>query len=698
MGVAKKLRVLCMHGYRTNAKIMEDQTRGLRKALAPHAEFVFLNGPIEARGPSDDVIEKLYADNKPFYEWGSFVERERPHRLDPETQEIEYLDGGWYHDYVDWDTTVKYMDEQLPKLGPFDAVVGFSQGAQTMTALTMWYLHHHNKRWWKCCVSVCGPRVRGAALRPLFENPDGTKKLIPMPSVHIVGKTDKWRSGCYEMVDMYENQPEGAARDKFVSSTTQATGFPVESDTNSSTKTWRRSFARTHQTRLLYRNTWRVDAANRIFGACYDGNTVVIINPGRSPAKPYIRVPEGTYGLVQHQGRDVDYVKPDGSRSPVWPPGMHFASVFTKVAHLVTKQYIVFDTPVKGCKTADDVTVGIDMCLILRIMGDESKGEDPELVRRFVYELGPNGLEVQLRAAQDEAVRALARSVEHTEVYQLRDGTMRERFKTGALNFRTNRPVNDEFNSPKIKETEESLPEGKNQAQLERPVQHVRRADHQCCHHQRHASSGVPEADGGRTTHLSAIKEQNMKQMSDMQMLQYKEEIDTTKLKRRMMFMEEEQTGKAKCAEIRKGIDLINAQTKLADDEINQKTAVICNNRDVEAALKIAEIEAETVRIAAEINAHCDAEIGLVNAEKAALQMQLEATTDEVRVASESKAAEIIARAEGAAVKKLEKYREHVLEMKKLDMLGSLAKNKKTVVSGDTSNSLLSEVLWRIVK
>lgn len=80
-----------------------------------------------------------------------------------------------------------------------------------------------------------------------------------------------------------------------------------------------------------------------------------------------------------------------------------YPSIATTV---VTKQYIVFETPVKDCKTADDVTVGIDMCLILRIMGDESKGEDPGLVRRFVYELGPNGLEIQLRAAQDEAVRA----------------------------------------------------------------------------------------------------------------------------------------------------------------------------------------------------------------------------------------------------------------------------------------------------
>uniref|UniRef100_M4BEE7 Band 7 domain-containing protein n=1 Tax=Hyaloperonospora arabidopsidis (strain Emoy2) TaxID=559515 RepID=M4BEE7_HYAAE len=337
-------------------------------------------------------------------------------------------------------------------------------------------------------------------------------------------------------------------------------------------------------------------------------------------------------------------------------------------------------------------------------MGDELKGEDPELVRRFVYELGPNGLEVQLRAAQDEAVRALARSVEHTEVYQLRDGTMRERFKTGALNFRTDRVVKDEFHSPKVKETvtEHDIPD-------EKKVLYCVTEDIRRSLNVQFNAYGVeitsvaitnvtlpPEFQAqmqSRTTHLSAIKEQNMKQMSDMQMLHYKEEIDTTKLERKMMYMEEEQTGKAKCAEIRKGIDLINAQSELADEEISQKTIVTCDNLHVEASLKIAEIDAERTQIAAEILAHCDAEIGLINAEKAALQIQLEATSSEIRVTSESKAAELIAQAEGAAASQLVNYRRHELEMKKLDMLGSLAKNKMAVVSGDTSNSLLSEVL-----
>jgi len=54
--------------------------------------------------------------------------------------------------------------------------------------------------------------------------------------------------------------------------------------------------------------------------------------------------------------------------------------------------------------------------------GDESKGEDPELVRKFVHQVTPRGLEQQLRDAQEESVRSLARSLKHTEVFGVRSG------------------------------------------------------------------------------------------------------------------------------------------------------------------------------------------------------------------------------------------------------------------------------------
>ncbi|GAB9477014.1 hypothetical protein Gpo141_00014073 [Globisporangium polare] len=459
-----------------------------------------------------------------------------------------------------------------------------------------------------------------------------------------------------------------------------------------------------HQTRLLYKETWRVDSANHIFGACYHGNTVVIINPGRSPVKPYIRVPEGMYALVQNQGKDMDFHCSNGKRTAVWPPGFHTASLFTKVAHLVTKQYIVFDTPVKGCKTADDVTVGIDMCLVLRIMGDESKGEDPGLVRRFVYELGPHGLEVQLRAAQDEAVRGLARSVQHTEVYQLRDGTMKEQFQTGHLGL-LKRGETGNDSTPKPVDPETGLaPTGDGN----KPIYYVTE-DIKMSLNKQFNTYGVEitsvaitnvklpeqfqEQMQSRTTHLSAIKEQNMKQMSDMQLLQYKEEIDTTKLARKMMLMEEESTGKAKCAEIQKEIDLVVADTRLVEEQINQEMKVKCNKIVADTALKMEQIHADTQKISSEITSRCDAEIEMLNAQKQACKMELEAETQEIQMAGEAKAMEIVARAEGIAAKKLDKLRAHLMDMQRLDVLHVLAKNPKTVVTGNASNSLLAEML-----
>jgi regulator of protease activity HflC (stomatin/prohibitin superfamily) len=466
-----------------------------------------------------------------------------------------------------------------------------------------------------------------------------------------------------------------------------------------------------HQTRLLYCETWRVDSANRLFGACYNGNTVIIINPGRNPIKPYIRVPEGMYALVQSQGRDLDH-ESEGVKSAVWPAGFHWADPFTKVSHLVTKQFVVFETPVKGCKTADDVTVRIDMCLIFRIMGDVTKGEDPGLVRRFVYELGPNGLEVQLRAAQDEAVRGLARSVMHTEVYQLRDGTMKEEFSTGGLAM-VNRGANNtaieplpghEKGNPTLDENGTPLLSATDRKPLYYVTEDIKKNLNKQFNNYGVQITSVAitnvklpanfqEQMQSRTTHLSAIKEQNMKQMSDMQLLQYKEEIDTTKLARKMMLMEEEQTGKAKCAEIQKEIDMVEADTKLVEEQIAQETKIQCNKIAADAALQIEQIKAETARISAEITSRCEAEVQLLQAEYEASKRQLEAEIEEIVASGDSKAMEIIARAEGAASKKLEKARAHQLEMQRLNLLTSLSKNKQAVVTGNASNSLLAEML-----
>lgn len=204
---AKRLRVLCLHGYRTNSKIMRDQTRALRTALGPQTEFVFLDAPFEARGPADEIIESRYADHRPFYEWGDIKRLERK----PGAR-----DNGWYHRYTGFDSTVEFMDEQLRKYGAFDVALGFSQGGQMITALSMYYLSRRDASYWKCCVICCGTRVRDAGLRPLFENADGSARRVPLPSIHVLGKSDKFYGTCREHAELYDDWPRGARRPKAV--------------------------------------------------------------------------------------------------------------------------------------------------------------------------------------------------------------------------------------------------------------------------------------------------------------------------------------------------------------------------------------------------------------------------------------------------------------------------------------------------
>ena len=64
----------------------------------------------------------------------------------------------------------------------------------------------------------------------------------------------------------------------------------------------------------------------------------------------------------------------------------------------------------------------IDTALSFRIMGDSERGEDPEHVKNFVHRIQPSGLQSLLTDAQEEAVRGLARALDHTEVYGLRGG------------------------------------------------------------------------------------------------------------------------------------------------------------------------------------------------------------------------------------------------------------------------------------
>ncbi|KAL7425852.1 hypothetical protein ACHAXH_000159 [Discostella pseudostelligera] len=156
--------------------------------------------------------------------------------------------------------------------------------------------------------------------------------------------------------------------------------------------------------------------ANMVFD---NDTSVIVARPGRRSccAIFWFTIPDGFYALVTRHGAHVDCIdSTTGQASPVWPCGLHYGPPWLRVSHLVTKQDIVFNAKIHGCHTNDNVTVGIDLSIVLRVMGDD----DPRNVVKFVHELTPLGLHAQLQGALETSMRTLVRSLDHTNVLGLR--------------------------------------------------------------------------------------------------------------------------------------------------------------------------------------------------------------------------------------------------------------------------------------
>jgi regulator of protease activity HflC (stomatin/prohibitin superfamily) len=112
----------------------------------------------------------------------------------------------------------------------------------------------------------------------------------------------------------------------------------------------------------LTRDINSVGQATELFGS---DKGLLVCRPARL-TRPWFSVPDGCYALVTRFGKDLMY---EGD-NPVWPAGFFWGPPWTKVSNIVTKQSVVFNMPVKGCKTQDNVTVQINLAVVFRIMGD----------------------------------------------------------------------------------------------------------------------------------------------------------------------------------------------------------------------------------------------------------------------------------------------------------------------------------------
>jgi len=431
--------------------------------------------------------------------------------------------------------------------------------------------------------------------------------------------------------------------------------------------------------------------------------------------------------LVTRHGKEEDH---DGC--PTWPAGFYLGPPWLKVSQLVTKQSMILNLPVKGCKTKDNVSVQIDVAIVLRVMGEKDKpGDDPRNVLKFVHNVTAIGLQQQIMDAQAEAIRMLARSVNYTEVFGLRtvsvdelDG-VREKLLNGPDMAPTSGDVN--FNIPETIGEENEDEEEKEDSEAEKDMRgyhddldaieagfNVERgatvSDAMRARLNRqfkpqgidildviiqqiilphHISSDMSQ----KTMVISLNSEQRMQHKFDMMSLLQDEEVTTIRQAQDEQQMEVLQEGEFQMsqeklalnvskAEGNKELNLIKIQSMNDVGMVKAQSGIEVRRIYDASTLTSEKIKLEAESKSTKLNTEAKTEADIIRAKAEYECAVLQSTGDKV-----------VFNAHGIAAPKIRQLRDFTTDQKKIAAQASLASNKRLVITGTSGGKAANKML-----
>ncbi|VEN58195.1 unnamed protein product [Callosobruchus maculatus] len=176
--MSQKLKVLAIHGYRQNGEKFREKTGKFRKTVRKWAQFTFITAPHKVI-PVDDSNdlnkseEPGQSQDEELYAW--FFNRD-----DNTYRGIR--DGG---PAIGFEESVKLIEQIFTEEGPFDGLVGFSQGACFVGLLCAMQQRGLTKFNFGFAVLAAGFKSE------CFPHLKYYSDRINLPSLHIFGETDK---------------------------------------------------------------------------------------------------------------------------------------------------------------------------------------------------------------------------------------------------------------------------------------------------------------------------------------------------------------------------------------------------------------------------------------------------------------------------------------------------------------------------
>ncbi|KAK9026516.1 hypothetical protein V6N11_039354 [Hibiscus sabdariffa] len=184
----QKLKILCLHGFRTSGKFLEKQISKWDPSLfLPHFHLEDMNvkmqdfpdGLFGAGGKSD--IEGIFPP--PYFEWFQF---------NPD-----------FTEYTNLEECISHLCQYITHNGPFHGLLGFSQGA-ALCALLLGYkaqgkvLKEHPP--FKMFVSISGSKFRDPSICEV-----AYKDKIEVKSVHFIGSKDWLRLPSEDLATAFQD-------------------------------------------------------------------------------------------------------------------------------------------------------------------------------------------------------------------------------------------------------------------------------------------------------------------------------------------------------------------------------------------------------------------------------------------------------------------------------------------------------------
>lgn len=353
----------------------------------------------------------------------------------------------------------------------------------------------------------------------------------------------------------------------------------------------------------------------------------------------WVSIPSGFAAVVSRFGKDIPGKEPDGT----WSPGFHCFWPWYSVNRLVSRQLIIFDTPVKDCKTKDNITVNIDVLIVLEVVKADA----------FIYGLGPEKLDSLLRASQEEVLRQVAFQIPVENIYDLHGHDTQNWVSDMNKNFEPFGVVIHHFTVRNVQ-----IP------------------------------GDMAKDFEDKTLYESKTIEKQVQQESDRLALNNEEARQKLKEECENNRMAAEETAVTTKAQIVKEVREVIASTEKEMGILEAQRLAEVADLQATAELEVAKIDAEILSTERKNKAQVEAEVNILEAEAEAFEAKRKAAA---RMEASQKIAigkKAVAEAEGEAATAFAARRHQEQEMARMDILDKLATNKKIQIATSLENNM----------